>query len=284
MSTFQLPDAFLHLRYHADGTGSVAKFTNFDDSDDVVSKGETASRTLGICLIGLYLIRAPAYVVHFPFRRLEVSNYIWSIALSYDTKTGKTCGLFDGASDADIYEIQTRLQRNPTHAIHPFYILVVLLDIMVGYSATARQVQGYDLFDMERKLGIARLNSREPDGTFGKDPWKLGFEDYQYATRRFQSCYNALVYLQRRVEFNISVADFLLEHMDGIATAAPEWQRTCLRRVARRLGEDVGNLKKLSDNQLQQVLCLQKRSWSQIELVRPRLGPLPHRTKSNANQ
>ncbi|KAK0109501.1 hypothetical protein ONS95_002190 [Cadophora gregata] len=239
--TLNLPETYLFMRAQAGGAGNFAKYSSFNTDGSLSRLG--------------FVIRVP----HSP--RYD-EKAIWSMAISWNSATSHSSGLFEGVSDADIQEIVEYLTAKKNHSGHPLALPTMMLDLlMVHYTAHRRELES-SLFLLETQLGITR-------GTRKTDAWDWGYDLFRESTKHCNGVYTGLVYLERRLQFASGLSKFLLSCLIycGEENMLSEEQKSKIRGISRAMKENIQNNETFLETQLQHVLCLQKQSQALITVI-----------------
>jgi hypothetical protein len=177
---------------------------------------------------------------------------VWSVALSWDVKSRLTHGTFDGASDVDYDLLLGSLNAAPLHHLsHPFLIPCLLLDQLEVYYSKNWRAIGREAFLVERRLGLTR-------GRHRANPWAWNQDRFRLITYDLMTVTTALVYIERRLTFAMSMAKSLAKNISTIDLQLHEDAQR--KRASEHFKEKLGNSIASFENQLHQVSCLQKRS------------------------
>ena len=191
-----------------------------------------------------------------PYKTTEISGDFWSVAMSFDFESHKTMAFLDGFSDPEIAEIARRINtESESQRSHPLWLIANILEIAMTYSAAYRLELDQRVRELEDQLGIAR-------GHTDLNPWEIAQSTFRDLIRDVNSCYTALVYLERRVHFEMSAADQML------TMCADEFGKFTPHPA---VNDDIGNVSlnsyASSLNQLNHVQSLQKRSLNHLNAV-----------------
>ena len=239
--TLNLPETYLFMRAQAGGAGVFAKYSSFHANGSLSGLG--------------FIIRVP----HSP--RYD-EKAIWSMAISWCSRTGHSAGLFEGVSNADIQEIVDYLAAKKSHSGHPITLPTMLLDMLiVHYTAHRRELES-SLFLLETQLGITR-------GARKTDAWDWGYDLFRESTKNCNGVYTGLVYLERRLQFASGLSKFLLNCLSYCEdqNMLSDEQNSKLQGISRTMKESIQNNGTFVETQLQHVLCLQKRCQALITVV-----------------
>lgn len=197
-------------------------------------------------------------MVQYPRENRYKTLGLWSLSLSYNIKTGMTTGIFDGVSVEEWNELVPQLLSAPKHHVtHPLYLLTAVLDFGADYTAEDRKSLDDELYQLEFSTGFRREfgESFPYPAKENMDRGKLMY-DSQHITA-------SLTYLERRLDFDIRMAEFLMENIGG-----------CDRINSRIKPHSTEYLREIINNQLisskdqqHQCLMLQKRAQTQISVV-----------------
>ena len=210
-----------------------------------------------------WLTRNAAFVVRVPHAPRNTFKSVWAFALSWDTQTGVTCGLFDGVSDHDLTEFSNYLNTAPEERSHPLSRLTSVSELLLTYYASYRRELESQLFKLEHRLSITRGDQRI-------DAWSWNQMVFRDMTRQCSGVMTGLVYLDRRIHFASTYLNFLRDTLLFLdhEVLQSHIRGEELRKISRKLEEAVLNNQNFVANQLHQVLCLQKRSQTLTNVVR----------------
>lgn len=239
--TLNLPETYLFMRAQASGSGNFAKYSSFNTNGS------------------LSQLRIVIRVPHSP-RYNEKA--IWSMAISWNSSTFHSSGLFEGVSNADIQEIVDYLTAKEAHFVHPIALPTMLLDMLVVHYVDHRRELESSLFLLETQLGITR-------GARKTDAWDWDYDLFRESTKYCNGVYTGLVYLERRLQFAHGLSIFLLNCIRycNEENMLSEEQISKLRNMSRAIKENIQNNGTFFEIQLQHVLCLQKRCQALITAV-----------------
>jgi hypothetical protein len=188
---------------------------------------------------------------------------IWSLACSWNAKTGSTAGLFESLSDEDMREVERYFSGKSQQRQHPLFLPTMLLDLLIVFYVSHRRKSEHQLFVVESQLGITR-------GQRKTDAWDWDYELHRDMTKQCNTVYTSLVYLERQLDFASQLGDFILQCLAYAdeEKVFPERQKACLSRISKEMKENVLNNQNFARCQLHQVLCLQKRAQALVSVVR----------------
>ncbi|KAI9851931.1 MAG: hypothetical protein M1838_002369 [Thelocarpon superellum] len=189
--------------------------------------------------------------------------FIWSIAYSHNLLDGTATCLFDGVTDRATEDLTERLRTDEFRwAEHPLYLLMVLMDMYVGHTIVEARYLDTKEWHLEDKW--ARTDPGELD------------KEIAY----FGSHSRNLVYLERVLDFELKLTDFLLEtlaYLDRVVvnprlprqSTSDSWRLRVdyLACVNLQMEESVRNTANLLHNQLHRCQCLQKRAVNELGIV-----------------
>lgn len=207
-----------------------------------------------------------AFVIRIPHSpRLDVKG-IWSIAITWNARTGITSGLFEGMSNADIHIITSYTSAKIKQSTHPLFFPTMLLDILTNLYIQHRKDLERALFVLEDPTGISR-------GQREKNAWNWDYDLYRETTTHCNTIYTGLVYLERRLDFTVMLSKFILDSLKFCADQdiylgqMPTHQPVDFHRLGKQLEEAAQNAQNFAASQLHQTMCLQKRSLSLTTVV-----------------
>ena len=188
---------------------------------------------------------------------------IWSLACSWNAKTRSTAGLFESLSDEDLREVERYFSGKTRQREHPLFLPAMLLDLLILFYVSHRRKLEHSLFVVESQLGITR-------GQRQTDAWDWDYELHRDTTKRCNTVYTSLVYLERQLDFASRLGDFILQCLVYIEAEKvfPEEPRSYLFSVSKEMKENILNNQNFAGCQLHQVLCLQKRAQALVSVVR----------------
>lgn len=301
---FHLPRDWLYLRLHAKGAGNFFRKTDWDFETGVAQR------------VG--------FVVNFPFvlspsrRYTGPSNdpdrdrtgleqattseeeeamaaklrngdpYIWSVAYSHSLTEGTTNGVFDGVTDWTSDDLCERLQADKAFwSSHPLYLLMVLLDMYVGFAAMESKTMDVTEHRLEAKS-------------------RKDLDELEKCISRFGDQSRKLADLQRMLDFSLKLVDFLtetLQYLEDPKVLPQRWmstsstnedrfsRRAYFERVGVQMRESLMNTSYLLKNHTHRCECLQKHTSDELSKVSisfpnpPSFGPgLIHQTDPSTLQ
>lgn len=179
------------------------------------------------------------------------------MAVSWDASTSHTNALFEGVSDADIQDVQKYLQAKSELATHPLLLPMMILELLNIFFIDHRRELERSLFVLEHQLGLTR-------GRRQTDVWDWDYELHRESTKHCNGVYTGLVYLERRLEFTIGLAQFILECL----TSLDDENLITKPKQSKMMRETVTNNTNFAKSQQHQALCLQKRCQALTTVVR----------------
>lgn len=188
------------------------------------------------------------------------------MAVSWNALTGMTSSLFEGMSDADIYSITSYTSAKVKQCAHPVFFPAMLLDILTNLYIQHRKKLERELFALEEPTGISR-GQRETTA------WDWDYDLYRETITHCNQIYTGLVYLERRLDFTVRLSDFILESLkfceeqDINSSQKSTQQGAKFKQIGKQLEEAVQNARNFASSQLQQTMCLQKRSQALTTVV-----------------
>jgi hypothetical protein len=160
-------------------------------------------------------------------------------------------------------EVERYFSGKPQQRQHPLFLPTMLLDLLIVFYVGHRRRLEHELFVVESQLGITR-GQRETDA------WDWDYELHRKTTKRCNTVYTSLVYLERQLDYASRLGDFILQCLAYTEEEKvfPEQQTAYLLRISKEMRENVLNNQNFARCQLHQVLCLQKRAQALVSVVR----------------
>ncbi|MCJ1378916.1 hypothetical protein MMC17_002015 [Xylographa soralifera] len=193
----------------------------------------------------------------FRFRLIaELSGGFWSVAISFSFGENKTMAFLDGFSKPEMLEVSRRIDsERGSRKYHPLWLISNILEMAMTYSAAYGVELDRKARELEDGLGIAR-------GSSNVNPWAISQFSYRNIIRDVNTCFTALVYLERRVDFEVNAANQLLTMCtDGFYKVSPNPADDDDVR------NDASNNQARSLNHLHHVQTLQKRAHNHLNAV-----------------
>lgn len=255
MKSLKLPPSYLEARYRGKGAGTYARFISHDEDNNVNRIGKLSWWEFGIlaCLISPYT----GFIFENPYVLRHTSVGLWSVAISYDTQTKVTTGIFDGISEEESKELELFLASAPAARIsHPLSLFAILLELESIRSNHNRWKFDDWLYQLECQTGV----SRDPNDKYSD---AKGI-DHSRLTSEYGRCAISLTYLDRRLNFGSGFARFLLENLEQLPTILPQMEPN---RPCHDIKESIGNYYNLANNQIHHCQCLLRRVDWQMNVL-----------------
>ena len=137
------------------------------------------------------------------------------------------------------------------------------------YSREKRNTFETELFHLESRLGVTR-GSRSPGQVEKAEPGSAKAALARSSTKDCNTLYTSLIYLERRLDFIIGFANFILGVLKQLRESKLATSMAQAERIAaegRRFEENVTNILSLARNQAHQNTCLQKRAQALLNAV-----------------
>ncbi|KPI34972.1 uncharacterized protein AB675_11909 [Cyphellophora attinorum] len=235
---WNVPAQYWYLREHGNASGAFARRVGRDDQGNATSI--------------VVMLRVP----HSP--RNEDKS-IWSASFSWDVKRNSTRVLFDGLTSHDLSQFQQYAQIATKDFVHPYAMLNFTVSLLATYYTTMRQHLEVEIVGLERTLGITR-------GFEGFQGWNWSPETLRSYTQQLYRITTGPIYLERRLVFLISLAEFLRDSLSQLENEVPSlFAGKKDISVANKLqAEALENVVHLVSNQLHQTRCLDKRLGSMM--------------------
>ena len=79
------------------------------------------------------------FVIRVPHSPRANAKAVWSLAVSWSARTGRTNGLFESLSDEDVQEIEKYVSGRAQQRQHPLFIPTMLLDFLITFYVEHRR-------------------------------------------------------------------------------------------------------------------------------------------------
>lgn len=187
---------------------------------------------------------------------------IWSLALCWNPKSGRTCALFDGVADADINILRNYLNSHPRLQSHALTLPTMLMDILSQYRILSRNVLERILFDLEIKLGVTRGRA----AVLSLEERSLSNE-LDEITMKCNQLMTSITYQERGQVFIKDLAESLRQELSAQYETGNRDLQLKLRNSSLALEDIVANCSNLAVNTIHQTLCLGKRAQMLLDVV-----------------
>ncbi|KIW46803.1 uncharacterized protein PV06_02439 [Exophiala oligosperma] len=186
--------------------------------------------------------------------------FLWSFAMSHSLDNGQTRALLDGTTDAAVGDLKRRLLKAGSRwYLHPLHVPTVLLHIYFDHAAweVNRLCKAVAHFEyLSRDAGIGSLE-------------------------QFDTITTQLQYIRRSLDFQQSLAKFLLETMTflddkmlttGAAGTTTASYRTYVHRANPHMEEKLANILHLIENDISTSQYLQSRTRDALDFIKGKIA------------
>lgn len=202
-------------------------------------------------------------VIRVPYSPRDVKS-IWSMAISWNARTGETTALFDGVSDGCTRILISYLAMRQPQLGHPMVLPMMIMEVLCHYSIGFRNELQRSLYELEVRLGVTRGRPQILAARGTQDTILL----LEANTMNCNHIVTSLVYLERRLSFAKSAAERIIKLMSMFSDAEIALTKAdTLTCASLDFEEIVGNGLSLVDNQTNLTLCLLKRAFALRDVV-----------------